>query len=349
MTEVRTTGPQRGAAGASPTDTETVLLVQAAQLGDREAIACLVSAHRQTLDRFCRRLMGDATAGEDLAQEALLRAQLSIGRLGPPYRFGPWLLGIAANLAKKAWRAEARRPLSWETLIAAYPNVAWDESLTAAPSPERHSEAAEELQLLADAIAALPRSLSDPLVLHYLEGLSYAEVADALALPVSTIKGRLFESRSRLRESLTACGVRDATDRTHPDSETTPRGRSARERNPMSQTRTAEPNRIGIGTHLRVEVDVEGIAREAEHFLSETWPRPRPRAALDELASPRNRFLSIEVLESMVLDGASQRDHVQPFIDYCLAEWGLTEHADPATAAMSERSRARAFLNERLR
>ncbi len=312
----------------APPATEKPALVRAAQDGDMDALSCLVSRHRTTLVRFCRRLMGDVVAGEDLAQEVLLRAQVSIGRLGPPYRFGPWLLGIAANLAKKAWRAEARRPLSWETLVAAYPNVAWDESLTAAPSPEGHSEAAEEVRLLSDAIAALPRSLSDVLVLHYLDGLSYAEVADALALPVSTVKGRLFESRSRLRRSLIACGVRNAPHRKP-------------ERTVMSETRGSGSNRIGVGDHLRVEIDVDEITKEAERFLSERWPRPKPRAALDELASPRNRFLSVEILEYMVLDGASKQEDVRPFVEYCVAEWGLAEHTDPAMAALTERLRAR--------
>ena len=293
--------------------------------------------------------MGDATSGEDLAQEALLRAQLSINRLGPPYRFGPWLLGIAANLAKKAWRAEARRPVSWDTLIAAYPNVPWDESHTAVPSPERRAEAAEEIQLLSDAIAALPRSLSHPLVLHYLDGLSYAEVANALSLPVSTVKGRLFESRSRLRHSLAACGLRvDGRQAARP-TKSAAQSPTEAERHPMNETRAATPNRVGIGNHLRIEIDVDEISSEVEQYLTAPWPRPEPLEALDELASPRNRFVSIPILESMVLDGASTRDHIQPLVDYWLAEWGFTEHTDPDIAALSKRARARAALNERLR
>ena len=326
------------------------MLVQLAHGGDREALSCLVSAERGTLVRFCRRLMGDAAAGEDLAQEALLRAQLSIGRLGPPYRFGAWLLGIAANLARKAWRAEARRPLSWEGLVAAFPNVEWDESLTAVPSPERLSEAAEEARLLSDAIGALPRSLSDVLVLHYLEGLSYAQVADALALPVSTIKGRLFESRSRLRRSLVACGVREPDEADDPGGGAASGGRRLAsrkrtrrgpERGFMNEARGSGSNRMGVGEHLRVEVDVDEITKEAERFITERWPRPTPRAALGELRSPRNRFLSVEVLEYMVLDGVANSQDVRRFVEHCLAEWGIGEHSDQELAALTRKLRAR--------
>jgi RNA polymerase sigma-70 factor, ECF subfamily len=326
------------------------LLVRSAQRGDREALSCLVSQERVTLVRFCRRLMGDAVAGEDLAQEALLRAQVSIDRLGPPYRFGAWLLGIAANLAKKAWRAEARRPLSWEGLVAAYPNVEWDESLTVVPSPERSSEVAEEVRLLSDAIGALPRRLSDVLVLHYLQGLSYAEVSDALALPVSTIKGRLFESRGRLRRSLVACGVRqpdenqeEANRHEYPERRMTAqrRTRKEKERTHMSETRGVGANRMGVGEHLRVEVDVDEITKEAGRFITESWPRPKPRETLADLRSSRNRFLPLEVLEYMVLDGVSREQDVRPFVEYCLGEWGMKEHTDPEVAALTERLRAR--------
>jgi hypothetical protein len=228
--------------------------------------------------------------------------------------------------------------------------VEWDESLTAVPSPERRSEVAEEVRLLSDAIGALPRRLSDVLVLHYLEGLSYAEVADALALPVSTIKGRLFESRGRLRRSLVACGVREP-DETREDVEQSEhaerrmtsqkRTRKAKERTHMTETRGVGANRMGVGDHLRVEVDVDEITQEAERFITESWPRPTPRATLDELGSPRNRFLSLEVLEHMVLDGVSKEQDVRPFVDWCLAEWGMKEHTDPEVAALTERLRAR--------
>jgi hypothetical protein len=52
------------------------------------------------------------------------------------------------------------------------------------------------------AVGALPAPLRRVLVLHYLDGLSYAEIAAALDVPVSTVKGRLFRSRARLRGAL---------------------------------------------------------------------------------------------------------------------------------------------------
>jgi RNA polymerase sigma-70 factor (ECF subfamily) len=281
---------------------ETVRLARRARAGDVEAFAALAAEHRGALARFARRLMGDPDRGQDLVQETLLRAQQSIGRLGAPYRFGPWLMAIAANLARKAWRAEARRPLSLESLSAAYPHVAWDESDTAVPSPERRSEAAEEARLLAEAITALPPGLRRVVVLHYLDGLAYAQVARALGLPVSTVKGRLFASRARLRRQLAARGL-------HRPFRPPPPQKGARPA--MSPT----PIPAAPGSHnLHVRVRLGPLVDEALRFITLPWPRPRPGDALDDLASPRNRYIPLVILEQMVLDGVSRRRDVAEYV-----------------------------------
>ena len=80
------------------------------------------------------------------------------------------------------------------------PRAAWAASLPA--TPEQVVERAEQTRRLAAAIEALPPALARAVALHYLEGLSYAEAAAALGVPVSTVKGRLFKSRTRLRRAL---------------------------------------------------------------------------------------------------------------------------------------------------
>ena len=295
---------KRRALSTRQREPDTVRLVRRAQSGDTQAFACLTAEHHQSLARFCRRLMGDAGASEDLAQETLLRAQQSIGRLGEPYRFGPWLFGIAANLAKKAWRAEARRPLSLESLMSAYPNVPWDESHTSVPSPEQISEEAEETRLLAEAIQSLPASLSRVVVLHYLNGLNYAEVAGVLAVPVSTVKGRLFESRARLRRELSAGGLGGARPAPDRPARRTQKGDATL----MLDTLDTEER------HIRVEVRLDPLIDEAHRFITLPWPRANPTGALRDLGSSRNRFIPLQILEQMVLEGVTRREDVADFI-----------------------------------
>jgi RNA polymerase sigma-70 factor (ECF subfamily) len=193
--------PEASAAGAGADP--VVELVCRARQGDGAAFARLVEVHGPALDGFCRRLMPEPGAAQDLAQDTLLRGFESLPRLADPARFGAWLCGIAANLARWWWRRQARWPLSLDNLAEAYPDVpraAWAASLPA--TPEQAVERAEQTRRLAAAIEALPPALARAVALHYLEGLSYAEAAAALDVPVSTVKGRLFKSRTRLRRAL---------------------------------------------------------------------------------------------------------------------------------------------------
>jgi hypothetical protein len=67
---------------------------------------------------------------------------------------------------------------------------------------DRIFEEAEQSRRIQEALNSLPPSLSQVLALHYLDGLSYAEIAAALDVPLSTVKDRLFKSRSRLHRGL---------------------------------------------------------------------------------------------------------------------------------------------------
>ena len=182
-------------------------LARRAQQGDALAFACLVEQYQVVLIRFCRRMLSDSHAAQDLLQETLLRAYQSLPRLEEPSRFSAWLFGIAANLARQWWRTQAHAPLSLERLAATYPELPWDAVLPLGSTPDQVVEAADRSRRLLEAIGALPAALGQVVVLYYLEGWSYADMAAALDVPVSTIKGRLFKARAKLRRELTAAGI----------------------------------------------------------------------------------------------------------------------------------------------
>ncbi|HJR51505.1 MAG TPA: bifunctional nuclease domain-containing protein, partial [Gemmatimonadales bacterium] len=170
----------------------------------------MLEQYQPALLRFCHRLTGSPAPAQDLAQETLLRAVESLVGLQEPSRFEAWLFGIAANLAKRWWRRQARWPLSLDSLAAAYPDVAWATWPAAAGAgvmPDQRIEQAEQTARIQAAIESLPAALGRVLVLHYLAGWSYAEIAAALEVPVSTVKGRLFKSRARLHGALAAAGI----------------------------------------------------------------------------------------------------------------------------------------------
>ena len=159
-------------------------LVRAARAGDRVAFASLVERHYPLLLRMCARVAGDA---EDAAQEAVLRAMLSLDRLASPAKFGSWLVGIGLNVA----REQPRRPPVGGGQISA-----------AVPSPVAAAEAREVAERVRAAIASLPPGQRDAVTLFYLAGLTHAETAAYLGTAVSAVKTRLHKARASLRPHL---------------------------------------------------------------------------------------------------------------------------------------------------
>ncbi|HEV3225218.1 MAG TPA: RNA polymerase sigma factor, partial [Acidimicrobiales bacterium] len=118
----------------------------------------------------------------------------------------PWLYGIATNLVAKHRRGEARRLHAVARLAT--------ERVTASDLAERVSGAVDASDLwlrVAGAVTSLPEPERDALVLHVWEGLPYDDVADALGIPIGTVRSRLHRARQRIRE-LTGTGGREHDD-----------------------------------------------------------------------------------------------------------------------------------------
>jgi RNA polymerase sigma factor (sigma-70 family) len=175
-------------------------LVARARASDHEAFGQLLTRHYASVVRLCRRLLGAAPEAQDIAQEAALQAFLGLDTLDAPERFGAWLHAIAANLARMELRR--RRTTSLEALPpGATMLVLW----AAAPHTPEEIHAAREIHDTIVAALSELSALNRAVVIgFYLDGYSYAELAELLGVPVSTIKGRLFKGRRQLRRRLGA-------------------------------------------------------------------------------------------------------------------------------------------------
>lgn len=171
---------------------------QSAQTGRGEdAFRCLVVPELPVLLRVARRLTGDPTDAEDLVQETLVRAYRAIDRFDRRYPRA-WLLTIQRN----AWinMNRRRRP----QLLDA------DDDIHAVPATGADGRSGAEEHVIdgvLDAeLAAGLRALSDNhravVLLVDVEGLSYQEAADVLAIPTGTVMSRLHRARKRLRKRL---------------------------------------------------------------------------------------------------------------------------------------------------
>ena len=164
-----------------------------AQAGDKAAFGELVDQSRRLLVSVVYRQGLDWAEAEDVAQEAFVRAWLALPRYKPSVgSWRAWLCRIAINLAIDFHR---RRK----------PQVSLDDELPdGAGGPAEQAEKRMRAQQVRQALAQLPPASRAALVLCEYEGLSYAEIAAALDIPVGTVMSRLNYARRRLRELLVA-------------------------------------------------------------------------------------------------------------------------------------------------
>lgn len=181
--------------------------VTAAARGDQQAFARLVDATASTVTSITLAILRDVEDSRDVAQEVYLMAWRDLHRVRDPTSFLPWLRQVTRNRAHQALRARVRHRRRHE--IDAEPLLA----AAADPRPGAAAQliAAEEKVAVDRALAALPPSTREVVVLYYWEGRSTAQVALLLDLSEAAVRQRLSRARSRLRDILS-----DVLERTAP-------------------------------------------------------------------------------------------------------------------------------------
>lgn len=158
----------------------------------------LFERHFDSVHRFCARRVGLVRA-EDLAGETFRRAFEYRDRYDSEQTSAlPWLFGIAMNLVRTEFRSGATRDrvhLRLASIAGTVASDAIDDSLAAL-------DAREDLVLVARLLANLPEDDVEALLLHVWDGLTYNEVAVALAVPVGTVRSRISRLRRRLESML---------------------------------------------------------------------------------------------------------------------------------------------------
>jgi RNA polymerase sigma factor (sigma-70 family) len=147
--------------------------------------AAVYETHMPQVLGYLRRRVGEELA-EDLTAEVFVRAFRGRAKYSAQHDSPlPWLLGIASNLIGDHRRAERRRLAAIARLAAAVPAAA-------APSDEALSSD------VAEALRRLPTADRDALLLVVWGELSYEETAQALGIPIGTVRSRVARARSRL-------------------------------------------------------------------------------------------------------------------------------------------------------
>ncbi len=183
-------------------------LVARARSGDENAFGTLVETYERfvyhTAIRALRACGGKSEDGEDVAQDAFLKAWRSLPAFRGECAFTTWLYRITVNCARDHCRIEGRHPTTSLTVSDDEDEeMQLDIPVTEGDTvPESAVDRKETTKLVREAIGALPEDMRKILLLRDMEDLPYADIAELLHLEVGTVKSRLNRARLALRQLL---------------------------------------------------------------------------------------------------------------------------------------------------
>ncbi|HEU5442667.1 MAG TPA: RNA polymerase sigma factor RpoE [Steroidobacteraceae bacterium] len=186
-------------------DASDLSLVRRVQRGDKGAFDALVLKYQHKLVKLVMRYVRNPAEAEDIAQEAFIKAYRALPQFRGDSAFYTWLYRIAINTAKNAVVSRDRSPVEYD-LDRSNTDESYDMQgrMKDSETPEGLVLTDEIRSTVNAAIEALPEDLRTAIVLRELEGLSYEEIAAAMACPVGTVRSRIFRAREaidrRLRE-----------------------------------------------------------------------------------------------------------------------------------------------------
>jgi RNA polymerase sigma-70 factor, ECF subfamily len=153
----------------------------------------LVTRYQRRIFAVCFRVLGSSADAEDATQETFLRIARNADRYRGEAQVSTWIYRIARNVSTDHVRYDARRP-----------STPVDDLTRLGDEPEAEDalSARETALTVRDALDQLDERSRTLLVLVAVEGLSYAEAAEATGLPTGTVKSRVSRARVRLGELL---------------------------------------------------------------------------------------------------------------------------------------------------
>lgn len=174
-------------------------LIERIAAGERELFGELVLRHQDFIFNVVSKYVRIEEEARDLTQEVFLKAYENLEKFRGESKVSSWLYRIAANLS-----------LNWSERRAGRETQLDDEfAETLAAPPDLSDEAREReqaLALIAEALEEMPEKYRAVIKLHYFEDKSYQEIADALGLPMNTVKIHLLRAKEQLRKRLGETG-----------------------------------------------------------------------------------------------------------------------------------------------
>src|SRR4051812_25883668 len=171
-------------------------MVARCQRGEAAAFRQLFAGHRHEVARLVFRMTGPRADLEDIVQEVFLQVHRSLKDFRGQAKFSTWLHRVTVNVVLMHRRSARSRPVLTEEAPG---DLVADTSQTL---PDEDAERRERMRAFQRVLARLADKKRVVFVLHELEGMSPAEIADVVGAPVLTVRTRLFYARREIEEML---------------------------------------------------------------------------------------------------------------------------------------------------
>lgn len=182
-------------------------LVEAFQAGQLAAYDELVARWQSKIRGAVWRVLGSTEDAADITQEAFLRAFRGLKAFKREAKFSSWIYQIALNLCRDSLRRKKNK--SYVSLDEPEPQV--PALVSSGPSPLELSEGNQLADRVRMAIQKLSEEQREVIILKEYEGLTFAEIAETLGLPTSTVKTRLYRGLVEMKQHLAREGVTSAS------------------------------------------------------------------------------------------------------------------------------------------
>jgi RNA polymerase sigma-70 factor (ECF subfamily) len=195
------------------TATSDEQLVERALAGETESFGEIVRRWERRIYALAYGILGSEEDARDAAQETFISAYRNLANFRGEAKVSSWLHRIAVNQCiTRQRRARVRAETSMETENDAGLSIA---STLAAPpdaSPAHIVEGRERIEAVRRAIGSLPPELRQVVVMKEFEDLTFQEISEALGVPLSTVKSRLYTALRQLRMRLEKHGIESRTE-----------------------------------------------------------------------------------------------------------------------------------------
>lgn len=172
------------------------VLVARAQQGDKTSFDILVSKYQRKLFRLVLRFVHNPSEAEDVVQETFIKAYRALHQFRGDAAFYTWIYRIGINTARNFLDNRGRRvPASTEMTAEQMESFSEGENLRDINTPESVLASKQIAETVNLAMNELPDDLRSALMLREIEGLSYEEIAMAMACPIGTVRSRIFRAR----------------------------------------------------------------------------------------------------------------------------------------------------------